>query len=112
MNEVVDNYVQMVDELCRDHNAHAVLCLPIPRTETMFPDSSVKTAHFNTMLTHKVESIAHIATWKHRGVFKPSGLTMDNDGVHLNRLGTIKYFYSLRAAINMYSGRLQSGNFK
>ncbi len=112
LSDVVDTYVHEVELLCRTHSAHAVLCLPIPRSETKFPGSGGKTLQFNNLLKLKVLDKPQITTWKHKGLFKASGKTMDKDGIHLNGCGNNKYFYSIKSAIGMYSGRLNGGNFK
>ena len=112
LHDVVDAYVHEVEILCRTHSAHAVLCLPIPRLESKYPGSAGKTARFNTLLKKRVSHLDQIATWKHDGLFKASGRTMDRDALHLNDEGYTKYFYSLKSAITMFSGRLRRGSFK
>ena len=112
IDKVVESYVSEVVSLCTRFRAHAVLCLPIPRMETMFPHSVSRTAKFNDLLKIKVADIPNIALWKHKGLHRPSWRYMARDGVHLNGDGNIKYFFSLKCAINMYSGKLKGGSFK
>jgi hypothetical protein len=108
----VDVYVRQVAHLCESFNMHAVICLPIPRLERLFPGSVEMTADFNKLLTAKVQTETKMVIWEHKRLHRISGHFLDAHGVHYNRKGERKYFHSLRSAITMYSGRLIGGNFK
>ena len=82
-----------------------ILCLPIPRAESKFPGSFETTRDFNELVSGLVKDLRHIHAWSHRGLFKRDGCYLDKHGVHLNLMGTLKYFHSIQAAIRFYAAK-------
>ena len=88
------------------HDIDVVLCLPIPRDEAKFPGSFDTTKHFNEIVKSMVEDKAKIHAWQHIGLFKTDSRFLCRDGVHLNAKGTLRYLFSIRAAIKTFSHKV------
>ena len=83
-----------------------VLCLPIPRDEAKFPGSFEVTKHFNETVRSMVKDKVNVHAWLHKGLFKSDSRFLCADGVHLSAQGTVRYWFSIRAAIKTFSQKV------
>ena len=98
--------VSQAKDLGSKFKVEIILCRPIPRAEAKFPGSFETTRDFNELVSGMVNELRHIHAWSHRGLFKRDGRYLDKHGVHLNLLGTLKYFHSVHAAMKFHTARL------
>ena len=98
-------YFQKGAKISTSFGIKVVLCLPIPRHEEQFPGSFDRTRKFNEVVKTLSESNPKVFTWSHKGLFKKDNRFMDKHGVHLNSLGSIRYFHSIKAAIRFHSAK-------
>ena len=99
-------YLQLGDEFAKAYKITVVLCLPIPRDEKQFPGSFQTTSKFNDAMRLFQAHFPQIKLWAHRGLFKKDARFLDRHGVHLNAMGSIRYYHSLKAAVRYHMSRV------
>ena len=109
-HELAQEYLDLAKYLLEYGAKTIVLCLPIPRSERAFPGSFERTSTFNDHVTRECKDTPNVYTWFHKGLFKRDGKYLDKHGVHLNALGSIKYFHSLRAAVKFHGRKIPNTN--
>ena len=76
-----------------------VVCQVIRRHSPQCAAYNVKVTKLHLYLKSVLEPIPYCFYWRHRGFWNPRGNIYLPDGVHLNDLGNLKLFRSIREAV-------------
>ena len=109
LHSLARELVSQAKDISSKFRVEIVICLPIQRADSKFPGSFDTTKAFIELVSGPVKDLKHIHTWAHRGLFKRDGCYLDKHGVHLNLMGTLKYFHSVQAAIKFHVSGLVKG---
>ena len=101
--ELADIYFEKLLKLQNTFKLKVVVCQAIPRHPRRRPDSAERIWAFNTHLANKIDGVKDLHYWKHQGLNQKEGKLLASDGVHLNARGGLKYYYSIRRALAVFS---------
>ena len=107
LHSLAREFVSQTKDIGSNFWVEIIICLPIPRAESKFPGSFDTTKAFNEFVSGLVKDLKHIHAWNHRGLFKRDGRYLDKHGVHLNLMGTLKYFRSVQAATKFHMTKIR-----
>ena len=79
-----------------------IICLPIPGGSKN--SRALLTPQRCSMSL--VKDLKHIHAWAHRGLFKRDVCYLNKHRVHLNLMGTLKYFHSVQAFLKFHAAKI------